>query len=114
MERALIIDRFWLHLILNNLKTWEMRTSPTNIRGEIGLIEKGTGLIIGKCSLIDSLPAIPFDQYFNHIPRHRITRGDGVAHKWRYPWVLDDVEQFDEPIPYEHPRGAVIWVRLNK
>jgi hypothetical protein len=37
-----------------------------------------------------------------------------VMDKWRWAWVLSQVCRFDEPIPYQHPQGAVIWVNLLK
>ena len=30
----------------------------------------------------------------------------------QYAWVLDQVRRLPKPVPYEHPRGAVIWVTL--
>ncbi|MFC1902702.1 hypothetical protein ACFLX4_01360 [Chloroflexota bacterium] len=29
-----------------------------------------------------------------------------------FAWLLDDARIFNPPIPYKHPRGAVVWVRL--
>lgn len=29
-------------------------------------------------------------------------------------WVLDNAKRYDTPIPYVHPKGAVIWVNLEK
>ncbi|GAF99913.1 unnamed protein product, partial [marine sediment metagenome] len=29
-----------------------------------------------------------------------------------YAWVLEKAKRYDEPIPYTHPLGAVIWVKL--
>ena len=51
MDRALIVRQPWIDLILSGEKTWEMRSRPTNVRGRIGLIEQGTGLIVGECFL---------------------------------------------------------------
>ena len=34
--------------------------------------------------------------------------------KPRYEWMFTDSVKFDKPIPYEHPRGAQIWVKLNQ
>ena len=31
-----------------------------------------------------------------------------------YAWVLEDVTRFPEPVPYQHPRGAITWVRLDR
>ena len=112
MNRALIIDSLWLGMILSGLKTWEMRSSCTKIRGEIGLIEKGSGLIIGKANLVDSLPPLDPDDYFNHLLKHRITKRDGLNERWRCPWVLADVVKFETPVKYSHPKGAVIWVKI--
>ncbi len=112
MERALIIDSVWLDMILSGLKTWEMRTNNTKIRGKIGLIEKGTGLIVGEVELVDSLPPLDMDKYFDYTSKHGITRGDKVPDKWRHPWVLRNAKRYAEPIKYKHPQGAVIWVKL--
>ena len=51
MERALIIQKPWVDLILDNIKIWEMRSTKTNVRGKIGLIEAGSGLIVGEAIL---------------------------------------------------------------
>tara|TARA_R110002096_G_scaffold92501_3_gene209109 strand:+ start:458 stop:682 length:225 start_codon:yes stop_codon:yes gene_type:complete len=32
--------------------------------------------------------------------------------KWRYAWRLCNVKKYNKPIPYNHPKGAVIWVNL--
>jgi hypothetical protein len=114
LERALIIDSFWIELILSGLKIWEMRTDMTNVRGRIGLIKKGSGLVVGEAELTDSLPPLPACDYFHYTPLHRITKRDDVAHKWRYPWVLKNAKRYDSPIPYSHPQGAVVWVRLDR
>lgn len=33
--------------------------------------------------------------------------------KWCYAWELSNIIKYKKPIPYCHPRGAVIWVKLN-
>lgn len=112
MERALIMHKSWLSLIFDGFKDWEMRSANTNVRGEIGLIEKGSGLVLGKANLVDSF-AVPRRDYFKHTNRHRITRRDDIAHKYSWAWQLANVERFEKPIPYDHPQGAVIWVKLK-
>ena len=47
--KALLIKKKWLDLILSGEKTWELRGSNTARRGEIALIESGTGTIVGTC-----------------------------------------------------------------
>jgi hypothetical protein len=110
MERALIIKKEWLDKIFDEGKTWEMRSMRTNVRGKIGLIESGTGLIIGEAILVacshNPIPAD--DRYFEH---HKVSDVE-LLKKWKYAWCLLDAKRFDEPIPYKHPKGAVIWVKL--
>ena len=53
--KGLIIRKPWIDLILRGKKFWELRGSNTHIRGEIALIESGSGTVVGTCELIDSL-----------------------------------------------------------
>lgn len=112
-DRALVVQSHWCNLILEGVKPWEMRSSKTKVRGIIGLIESGSGLIVGKVNLTDSLEAIPEREFFNHTEKHQITNSLIATSKWKYPWVLDCATRFDTPIQYCHPKGAVIWVKLN-
>lgn len=109
--RALIVRQPWIDLILDNRKTWEMRSTPTNVRGRIGLIEQGTGLIVGECHLDYVAESV---DNFNLGYGHHLHQVDdfSLLEKWKYPWVLSMAKRYDEPIPYSHPKGAVIWVKL--
>ena len=51
MERALIIKKEWVDKILSGGKTWEMRSTKTTVTGVIGLIESGSGLLVGEATL---------------------------------------------------------------
>jgi len=110
MDRALIIRKFWLDKIFDEGKIWEMRSTKTNVTGKIGLIESGTGLIIGEANLIgcSHIPIKPNDKYFD---KHKVEDTELLI-KWRYPWILSDAKRYDNPIPYKHKKGAVIWVKL--
>ncbi|WP_245604640.1 hypothetical protein [Paucisalibacillus globulus] len=35
-----------------------------------------------------------------------------LPYKKTYAWVLANPRMYQEPIPYNHPMGAVIWVNL--
>lgn len=111
MNRALIVRQPWLDLILIGEKRWEMRSRPTRIRGRIGLIEQGTGLIVGECNL-DGVGK-PIDQ-FNLGWGHHLHKIDdySLLEKWKYPWLLSDAERYKNPVPYQHPKGAVVWVKI--
>jgi hypothetical protein len=54
--KALIVREPWIDLILDGHKTWELRTRPTSIRGQIALIRQGSGQIEGVVNLADVLP----------------------------------------------------------
>lgn len=110
MEKGLIIRKVWLDKILDEGKTWEMRTTKTKVKGKIGLIESGTGLIVGEANLIgcSHIPIMPNDKYFN---KHKV-KDTELLKKWKYPWILSDAKRYDKPIPYKHKQGAVIWVKL--
>ena len=110
IHRSLIIREKWLSEILQGNKPWEMRSSKTKIRGRIGLIKAGSGLIVGECTIEDCFGEIQPDlKYFKY---HRVDNVE-LLKKWKYPWFLSNVIEYDEPIPYEHPKGAVIWVKTN-
>jgi len=113
IERALIVDEPWLSMIIYGMKSWEMRTTRTKIRGRIGLIRKGTGLIVGTADLVDSLYEQSAGSMLMHQDLHRIKHfRKPEFRKWRFPWVLKNTTYFKEPIPYKHPQGAVIWVKI--
>jgi hypothetical protein len=111
VTRGLVIDQPWVGLIADRKKTWEMRTRQTKVRGWIGLIEKGTGTVIGLACLTDSLPALKRDLHHLHFKKHRVPSGrkryDG---KYLTPWVLAKSFRLSRPVSYQHPSGAVTWV----
>jgi len=114
MNRALIIKQPWIELILSGQKTWEMRSRPTNVRGRIGLIVQGTGLIVGEVDITDCLAPLT-EKEMHHSPYHLLHMVDEIEllKKWRYAWVLKNAKRYKKPIPYNHPQGAVTWVRLD-
>jgi hypothetical protein len=111
VSRGLIVKRKWLEYILAGVKTWEMRSRKTNIRGKIGLIESGTGLVKGTVEIVDCLEPLEESDYAISLCNHWV--GDyELLRKWKYPWVLRNAQTLPEPIPYNHPQGAVTWVNL--
>lgn len=111
---GLIIKKHWLDLILSGKKTWEIRGSNTKKRGEIALIESGSGQVVGVCSLVDSHP-VTLDDMERNIDKHQIepdlvTITHHLQYKYPHAWVLDDVWEI-VPKKYNHPQGAVIWVK---
>jgi len=112
-DLALIIDEPWISEILAVRKIWEMRSRPTQIRGRIRLIRKGSGLIVGEARLYDSKPKLSPDEFARNYLKHRIPFDMSIYEKWPYPWAMDHAVAYDEPIPYNHPQGAVVWVKID-
>lgn len=115
ITKALIIDEPWISKILSGEKVWEMRSSGCSIRGEIGLIRKGTGQVVGT-ALLETVSGPYGDDelasnFFKHYVGSEIIRKRG--YKWRYAWHLTDVKTLDQPVRYIHKNGAVIWVNLD-
>jgi hypothetical protein len=116
MTRALVIDEPWIGLILTGMKSWEMRSTNTKIRGLIGLIRKGSGQVVGVAELVDCQPPLSAQEYAHFESSHRIppNRQDGaISGGWTRPWVLSAARSLRGPVPYRHPPGAVIWVTLD-
>lgn len=116
ISKALIINRPWIDMILNGEKIWEMRSQATSLRGWIGLIEKGTGQVVGVAKLIDCLPPLDRVQMLTSVGKHGIpdtTIRDGAVDNWHTPWVLASARRLFPPVRYRHPPGAVIWVNLD-
>jgi len=111
ISRALIVKKEYLDLILEHGKVWEMRTSKTKLRGRVGLIEAGSGLIVGEITIVDSLDKMTWLNLALNYHRHKV-HTSLLLEKWEYPWVLEDPHRYEVPKPYTHPPGAVIWVRL--
>ena len=52
MLDGLLIRAPWIDKILDGSKTWEIRGSNTYKAGHIGLIESGTGTVVGVAELV--------------------------------------------------------------
>lgn len=117
--RGLTIKQPHIGRILCGEKTWELRSRNTKIREPIALIESGSGKISGFATLIDSKKDLTAQDLFNSYAQHRCQPDDikkaieNGTWKWNSAWVLDNVIQLEEPIPYTHNPGAVIWINFN-
>lgn len=114
MDKAFIVKEHWGNLILDGSKAWEIRGTGTQVRGRVGVIFSGTGLIQGSVEIVASslLLREDFDMFrkYHHIPGEF----DSLPYEEPHIWYLKDAIRFTEPIPYRHPQGAVIWVDLSK
>lgn len=115
--RALIVRQPYADLIMTGQKTLEMRSRHTKVRGTIGIIPAGSGVIIGTVEIVGS-----WDYSGEKILKsiggqtlHCVESKDWhLLEKWCFGWELANPKPFEKPVPYEHPRGAVTWVKLQK
>ena len=111
--KGLIIKKYWLEKIFYENKIWEIRGSNTKIRGKIFLIQSGSGYIVGECEIIDSI-LLSEEDYLNNTKNHKINTKDiSYPYKKTYAWVISNALKYENPIPYNHPQGAVIWVNIE-
>lgn len=125
-DRGLLIREPWISQILMGRKTWELRGTPTKIRGRLALIRSGSGLIIGECHLDGCVGPIDFDTLIttgalSRDEREEIERdghapyvaADGMTSK-TYAWTVSKPILYSRPVAYNHPSGAITFVDLTK
>lgn len=109
---ALIVRPEWGDLILDGMKTWEIRGCDTKKRGTFFLAYSGTGLVYGQFDLVDSL-FVTLDDLKSNENKHRIGNSEMVMEVYDTPhaWVIENARRYEKPFAYTHPQGAVIWVK---
>jgi len=113
--RALLIRRPWIDMILDGQKTWEVRGARTSVRGQIGLIASRSGTVIGVCDVVDCRGPLTADEFRKNAKKAGMKPTEATLGYYRqtYAWVVERPRELKQPVPYEHPSGAVIWVRLD-
>jgi ASCH domain len=113
--RALLIRHPWIDLILAGKKTWEIRGARTSVRGRIGLVASRSGTVIGVCDLVDCIGPLTAEQYRKNAKKAGMRPSEARLGYYRltYAWVLEKPRRLKHPVPYQHPSGAVIWVKLD-
>lgn len=112
VTHGLVIRPEPLGRILDGRKVWEIRGSRTHLRGPIALIEAGTSQIVGVADIVDvigpmssaSLSRNPDKTGYSKFP---------LEYDQYFAWVIRHARRLSRPVQYDHPNGAVIWVRLN-
>jgi hypothetical protein len=115
--RALVVAEPWIGMILAGRKTWEMRSRATKIRETVGLIRKGSGTVVGVVRLVGCGAPLDMRALMVNADRHCIPANklaDAICAGWVVPWHLEDARLLQTPIHYDHPNGAVGWVKLER
>lgn len=112
MDKAFIVKEHWGNLILDGSKPWEIRGTGTQVRGRVGVIFSGTGMIQGSVEIVGTSLLLRED--FNLFRKYHHILGDfeDLPYKRPHIWLLRNATRFSEPVPYQHRQGAVVWVRL--
>jgi hypothetical protein len=100
-----------LDKILAGSKTWEIRGKATAIRGPIALIESKSGEVVGVCDVVDVAGPLSLAE-LNRNERRTGFRTRKLPYLATYAWVLRNARRLRAPVPYRHPSGAVVWVKL--
>jgi hypothetical protein len=114
--RALIIIPHYAGLLVDGIKTWEMRKKPTTIRGTVAIAAKGTKTIVGVADLVGCGERLDIDKLAETEAYHRIRAEDhaaAVKGDWTVPWIFARARRFKSPLAYAPTHGAVIWVNLE-
>lgn len=115
--KGLVIKSPAIDKILLGIKTWEMRSKSTQVRGPIALIKKGSGQIVGIANLVDVKGPLSQQEKLDTIDKHQISisrLNSNETDKWNTAWVLENAKPLITPVNYQHPSGAVIWVNLDQ
>jgi hypothetical protein len=112
--RGLIIKEPYIDNILSGKKDWEIRGSNTNIREKIALIKSGSGKIFGTVDLV-GCRELSLEDYISNGKKHGFNSSGRtqLPYKKTFAWFLENPILLENPIPYTHPMGAVIWVKLD-
>ena len=115
--KGLLIKEPWLTKIIDGEKIWEIRGSNIKHRGDIALIRSGSKKIFAVCKIDNvlgplSIPELIENQSKHQIPNQEITN-NGLPYQNTYAYVISNIIELEEPVPYNHPYGAQSWVNLE-
>jgi hypothetical protein len=77
--KGLLIKPPWTDMILAGQKTWELRGSGTVHRGEVALIQSGSGTVVGLTTLVDVLGPLSHAELLRSVCRQ--APRDGQRHQ---------------------------------
>ena len=112
--RGLIVKEPYASLIVDGLKTWEIRKNRTRVRGRILIINKG--YVKGSVELYDVKGPFTAEELivyknYHHAPQDfLISYSNG---KKLYAWLFRNPIKLNQPIKINIPQGAQVWVRIN-
>lgn len=116
IQRGLIVKAPWARALAAGEKQWELRNRPTQVRGQVAILEGGSCLAVGTMDIVDCIgPLGPCD--LAAAARQGLILPNEVSDADREPqfaWVVANARMLSCPLPYQHPRGAVVWVKIDE
>ena len=115
--RGLIIRPEPLEKILSGKKTLELRSRSNQIRGEIALIRKSSGHIVGVAQIGDSVGPMEFAEFASRANEHGVEQNrlqEVFDSGYTTGWKLSNIRRLRTSVPYLHKAGAVTWVMLDE
>jgi hypothetical protein len=70
---------------------------------------------VGVCDLVDYIGPLTAEEFLKNAKKAGMRPSEATLGWYRqtYAWVLEKPRMLKRPVPYQHPSGAVIWVRLE-
>lgn len=94
---------------------WEIRGSPTSVRGMIGLVPSGSEMVVGVCDVVDCVGPLTAEEFCLNAWKAGIRSSAEKfgCYRQTYAWVLEKPRYLNRPVSCRHLPGAVIWLRLD-
>src|SRR6266576_1472767 len=106
MLDGLLIRVPWIDKILDGSKIWEIPGSHTSKLGRIGLIESGTGTVVGIAELVGVVGPLSLKELSSNWRKAGFDRNEHLLrlpYKQTFAWVLHNPKRLQQPVPYNHP-----------
>ncbi len=114
IRSALVVVDPYASLIVSGEKTLELRAAPTNKRELVGIIRKGSGLIVGLARVSGCSGPLGGAELDALRGRHLVPAEELAKRPaWRWGWKLEAARPLPEPVAYRHPNGAQSWVTIG-
>ena len=113
-DSILVIRDPYASMVVKGIKIWEIRAQPCRMRKRV-CIGCG-GKIIGEATIVDCRPMT--GAMYKQVNMHRVQNFDMIQ-SWKegtqlWAWVFTNPRKYTTAIPYDHPRGAINWVKIPK